>query len=81
MNLANVIRQESGGNLADPSTRYRMQRNLNAVLFLTVFALSQAVRDTFFTDIFQSVSFLFVAALAFGMSILLFGGWAILLAH
>ena len=58
-----------------------MQRNLSGLLFLTVFALSQAVRDTFFTDIFQSVSFLFVAALAFGMSTLLFGGWAILRAH
>lgn len=81
MNLANVISQESGGNLTDPSTQYRMQHNLNAVLFLNVFALSQAVRDTFFTNTFQSVSFLFNAALAFGMSTLLFGGWAILRAH
>ena len=58
-----------------------MQRNLNAVLFLTVFALSKAVCDTFFTNTFQSVTFLFVAALAFGMSTLLFGGWAVLRAH
>ncbi|MBG03382.1 MAG: hypothetical protein CMM59_04820 [Rhodospirillaceae bacterium] len=55
-----------------------MQRNLSGLLFLTVFALSQAVRDTFFANTFQSVSFLFVAALAFGMSTLLFGGWAVL---
>lgn len=41
-----------------------------------MFAASQAVRDTFFGNVFQSTSFLFVAAVAFGLSTVLFGGWA-----
>jgi drug/metabolite transporter (DMT)-like permease len=55
-----------------------MASNLAGLGFLVVFALSQAVRDTFFGNTFQSVSFLFVAALAFGLSTLIFGGWAAL---
>jgi len=54
-----------------------MRSPLAGLLFLVIFALSQAVRDTYFANTFQSVSFLFVAALAFGLSILLFGGAAV----
>lgn len=41
---------------------------------LFLFAVSQGLRDTFFGNIFQSVSFLFVATLAFGLSCLVFIG-------
>lgn len=54
-----------------------MRSPLAGLLFLVIFALSQAVWDTYFANTFQSVSFLFVAALAFGLSILLFGGAAV----
>ena len=54
-----------------------MRSPLAGLLFLVIFALSQAVRDTYFANTFQSVSFLFVAGLAFGLSILLFGGAAV----
>ena len=42
------------------------------VLCLFLFAVSQGLRDAFFGNIFQSVSFLFVATLAFGLSCLVF---------
>lgn len=47
------------------------------LLFLFVFALSQGVRDALFGNIFQSVSFFFIAALTFGTSTLCFCGLAL----
>jgi len=44
---------------------------------LLVFAVSQAVRDTYFGSVFQSVSFFLIAILAFGGSTLVFGLWAL----
>lgn len=41
-------------------------------LCLLLFALSQGVRDALFGNIFQSVSFLFIAVLAFGLSCAVF---------
>ncbi len=55
-----------------------MLSSIAGLACLLVFALSQAVRDTFFGAIFQSVSFLVVALLAFGESALVFAGWAAL---
>jgi len=43
---------------------------------LLLFAVAQAVRDAFFGNVFQSVSFLVVAILAFGGSTVVFGAWA-----
>jgi hypothetical protein len=43
---------------------------------LLLFAVAQAVRDAFFGNIFQSVSFFVVAILAFGISTAVFGTWA-----
>lgn len=43
---------------------------------LLFFAVAQAVRDAYFGNVFQSVSFLVVAILAFGGSTAVFGGWA-----
>jgi drug/metabolite transporter (DMT)-like permease len=43
---------------------------------LLFFAVSQGVRDAFFGNIFQSISFLLVASLAFGSSTLVFFGIA-----
>lgn len=43
---------------------------------LLFFAVAQAVRDAFFGNVFQSVSFLVVAILAFGASTVVFGAWA-----
>ena len=45
---------------------------------LMVFALSQAVRDAFFGSVFQSVSFLAVAAMAFAATVIVFTAWAYL---
>jgi hypothetical protein len=45
---------------------------------LLVFALSQGVRDALFGNVFQSVSFFLVAALAFGTSTLCLSGLALL---
>lgn len=44
---------------------------------LLIFALSQAVRDAFFANLFQSISFFIVLVLAFGGATLLFGGWVL----
>jgi len=43
---------------------------------LLFFAVAQAVRDAFFGNVFQSISFFVVAILAFGGSTVVFGGWA-----
>jgi drug/metabolite transporter (DMT)-like permease len=43
---------------------------------LFVFAVSQALRDTYFGSVFQSVSFFLVAIMAFGGSTIVFGLWA-----
>ena len=53
-----------------------MSSTLFGLACLLFFAVSQAVRDAFFGNVFQSVSFLIVAILAFGGSTLIFGGWA-----
>ena len=53
-----------------------MHASITGLLCLMVFALSQAVRDAVFAGIFQSVSFLFVAVLAFGSAAAVFAGWA-----
>lgn len=47
-------------------------------MFLLAFAFSQGVRDALFGNVFQSVSFFFVAMLAFGTSTLCFSGLALL---
>jgi hypothetical protein len=44
------------------------------LLYLFLFAVSQGVRDAYFGSIFQSISFLFVAVLAFGLSCVVFVG-------
>ncbi len=44
------------------------------LICLFLFAVSQGLRDAFFGSIFQSVSFLFIATLAFGLSCLVFIG-------
>ena len=43
---------------------------------LLFFAIAQAVRDAFFGNVFQSVSFFIVAISAFGGSTVVFGAWA-----
>ena len=43
---------------------------------LLVFAVVRAVQDTFFGNVFQSISFFIVASLAFGLSTAVFGAWA-----
>jgi drug/metabolite transporter (DMT)-like permease len=48
------------------------------LLCLLVFAVSQGVRDAFFGHVFQSVSFFFVASLAFGASTLFFSTLALI---
>ncbi len=53
-----------------------MQSPVVGLLCLLFFALSQGVRDALFGNVFQSVSFFVVAALAFGMSTLIFTGIA-----
>ncbi len=53
-----------------------MRTALVGLVCLLFFAIAQAVRDAFFGSVFQSVSFLAVAILAFGASTLVFGAWA-----
>lgn len=53
-----------------------MRPALFGLACLLVFAVAQAVRDAFFGNVFQSVSFFVVAILAFGSSTMVFGGWA-----
>ena len=48
------------------------------LIFLLIFALSQGVRDALFGNVFQSISFFLVAALAFGASTLCFSGLTLL---
>jgi drug/metabolite transporter (DMT)-like permease len=43
---------------------------------LLIFTSSQALRDVFFGNVFQSVSFFVVAILAFGGSTVIFGSWS-----
>lgn len=52
---------------------YSVPFGLGCLLF---FAVAQAVRDAFFGNVFQSVSFFVVAILAFGASTVVFGTWA-----
>ncbi len=47
------------------------------LLCLFLFAVSQGVRDAYFGSVFQSVSFLFVAILAFGLTCAVFVGSSI----
>jgi hypothetical protein len=44
---------------------------------LFLFVLSQGLRDTYFGSLFQSVSFFFVASLAFSLSCAVFIGTSI----
>ncbi|MGI9381704.1 MAG: hypothetical protein ACR2PO_00995 [Methyloligellaceae bacterium] len=53
-----------------------MASSITGLLCLAVFALSQAARDAFFGSLFQSVSFLAVAILAFAATVIVFAGWA-----
>ena len=53
-----------------------MRSSIIGLLCLLFFALSQGVRDALFGNVFQSVSFFSVAALAFGMSTFVFSGIA-----
>jgi hypothetical protein len=55
-----------------------MSSSAIGLVFLLIFALSQGVRDALFGNVFQSVSFFLVAALAFGASTLCFSGLALL---
>ena len=45
--------------------------------FLLVFSASQALRDVFFSNALQSVSVALVAAIAFGLTVLVFAGIAL----
>jgi drug/metabolite transporter (DMT)-like permease len=51
-----------------------MRSSVVGLLCLFLFALSQGLRDAFFGNVFQSVNFLFVAALAFGLTCAVFIG-------
>ena len=55
-----------------------MSSSAIGLVCLLFFALSQGVRDALFGNVFQSVSFFLVAALAFGTSSLCFSGLALL---
>jgi drug/metabolite transporter (DMT)-like permease len=55
-----------------------MSSSAIGLVFLLIFALSQGVRDALFGNVFQSISFFLVAALAFGASTLCFSGLALL---
>lgn len=55
-----------------------MSSSAAGLVFLLLFALSQGVRDALFGNVFQSISFLLVAALAFGGSTLCFSALALL---
>ncbi|MEM8976030.1 MAG: hypothetical protein AAGD43_28525 [Pseudomonadota bacterium] len=48
------------------------------ILFLLLFATAQGVRDAYFGNVFQSVSFFFVALLAFGTSTIVFLAWSLI---
>lgn len=48
------------------------------LICLLGFVLAQGLRDALFGNVFQSVSFLVVACLAFGLSTALFGVWVLL---
>jgi hypothetical protein len=45
---------------------------------LVFFSIAEAVRNTFFGNVFQSVSFFVVAVPAFSASTVLFSTWALL---
>lgn len=47
------------------------------ILFLLLFATAQGVRDAYFGNVFQSVSFYIVAILAFGSSTVIFLAWTL----
>ena len=51
-----------------------MASNRIGIIFLLLFATAQGVRDAYFGNVFQSVSFLVIAILSFGMSTLVFAG-------
>ena len=53
-----------------------MQTSAIGLLCLLFFAVSQGARDALFSNVFQSVSFFLVAALAFGASTVCFSGVA-----
>ena len=53
-----------------------MSSTLFGLACLLFFAIAQAVRDAYFGNVFQSVSFLVVAILAFGSATAVFGTWA-----
>ncbi len=53
-----------------------MPTRIAGLIFLSLFALSQGMRDAYFGHAFQSVNFLFVAVLAFSLSIIVFLGFA-----
>lgn len=55
-----------------------MSSSAIGLVFLLLFALSQGVRDALFGNVFQSISFFVVAALAFGASTACFSGLALL---
>jgi drug/metabolite transporter (DMT)-like permease len=55
-----------------------MSSSATGLMCLLFFAVSQGVRDAMFGNIFQSVSFFFVAILAFGTSTVCFSGLALL---
>ncbi|MGI9479892.1 MAG: hypothetical protein ACR2PI_24545 [Hyphomicrobiaceae bacterium] len=55
-----------------------MSSSVFGIVCLLLFALSQGVRDALFGNIFQSVSFLFIATLAFGLSCVVFFLFALL---
>ncbi len=48
------------------------------ILFLLLFTTAQGVRDAYFGNVFQSVSFFFVALLAFGASTIVFLVWSLI---
>ena len=48
------------------------------LICLLLFVTSQGVRDAYFGSIFQTVSFLLVAAMAFGLSSIFFTLWSLL---
>lgn len=49
-----------------------MSSSVFGIVCLLLFALSQGVRDALFGNMFQAVSFLYIAVLAFGLSCLVF---------
>ena len=55
-----------------------MSSSVIGLACLLFFALSQGVRDAFFGNVFQSISFLLVGVLAFGIATLCFSAVALL---